>query len=194
MIIRKIIAIVFCLLVILGTVSCAADKKETPTEENEDEESAQESSEFLHQDAFDQMADSFIQAMFLPNISLLLGSIHPDLLAYAARTDGVTTQDLYAKAEEANASITEKWNELDGGASYSDLTYEYTFRIADTARWDDVSSFYAQIPLTLENAVILDFSVFYEEDCVGTFSLGLVLIDGTWWADPILSTGKSAIS
>jgi len=197
--IRKVIAIVICLLVILGTVSCAADKKEPPAEEAEEEEElppSEESPPFevLYAEDFNQMADSFVHALLLPNMSLLLGSFHPDLLAYMTRVDGISAEDLDAAAEAANATITRAWEEQANGASYSDLTYEYAARQVDAAQWGELPELYAQVPLTVEDAAILDITILYEDEPIGSAALSLVRIDGVWWADPVLTAVKSEIS
>ena len=191
--IRKIIAIVICLLVIVGTVSCAADKKEPTAQEPEEEEEelppSEESLPFdlRYAEDFDQMADCFVQALFLPNMSLLLGSFHPDLLAYMARVDGLSEEALDAAAEKANKSITGAWADVESGAEYSDLTYEYTAHQATSAQWEQLSEIYDQVSLTPEEAAILEMTILCKGSPIGTVSFGLVLIGGTWWADPVLS-------
>ena len=188
--IRKIISIVICLLVIIGTVSCAADKKETPAEDAKEEEESSSSEEDLpfelrYAEDFDQMADSAVQALFLPNMPLLLGSFHPDMLAYMTRVDGTSEEALYAMADEADTAISQAWAKLDG-AAYADLTYQYTVRQVNDTQWDELNALYSQVALEPEEAAVLTVTLFCGGDTIGSFPLSLVRIDGTWWTDPVL--------
>jgi len=184
---RRIIAIIICLLVVLGTVACAADKKEQPEKDPEEEADSSDIGQ-EPQDPFDPLAACFVQAMFEPDLALLLETIHPDALSYMTHDVGLTEEELQNSVEHANATISEAWDSLDGSASYEDLTYVYAPFDPNEEELAKLHEAYDRMSLAVEDVQLLDITVSFEEASVGSFTMGLVLIDGTWWTDPILTT------
>ena len=189
--VNKIIAILLALLVIVGMVSCAADKKEPADGEGEEEQSdpaADPAAMDLTDEQIAEKVDYFVTALCSPNVIMLVEAVNPAALTYMTQAEGKSEEDLHAAIEQADTRIRDAWASTVEGLDYTSLVREHSYRQLTDAELQELNTtHYAEIPLVVDCAVSIDVTLSYEDAQVRNFTAVLVKIDGQWWLDPFTS-------